>query len=295
MKKIKYLCFVGIVSLTVSCVNTKRTGHVWITSGNNLYKNSDTTISGSPVNVAAKHQLQQGMRAEVELSDDEDYIEITPVDAEQTSLVDTVQNSSVSKGNGSYYFANDEDFSLKAADAETRRTRSRYIAGDKLVYWKGQFVSQAVSIPIKYRFPTTKWGADFPYDAETDFNAGYAFGWQQTRVKAYFIYHQRAGEAIDFDTYKLHERTISFSWAGFVGPVTQTLGGDNTGNTIAGERNVLGYSAGGLVVLGVNRFNFGLALGYDDLFGKTIGNRWAYDRRPWLGFVVALDFVELDD
>ena len=158
---------------------------------------------------------------------------------------------------------------------------SDFVTTHPLVYTDNKGVLQTFTVPFKFR-PEVD---DVPSTVTAGFNAGIAYGkqWSTTTVKA--IYEQENGTMQGYD-----KRTKSFTAAPFAGLTSVSLSESNTGGDVENDRTVLGLSAGGTGVFTFNRFNLGLAVGWD--WGLEDSSEWDYQGKMWFGLVLGLDLIK---
>ncbi|MBS1979214.1 MAG: hypothetical protein JST46_17715 [Bacteroidetes bacterium] len=154
----------------------------------------------------------------------------------------------------------------------------------KAKWWERTLVAQALTIPIKMRLPTK----DLAYSVESSINLSFGFGVQFTHNSFQNNYNGN-GKYLNSVT-----RKCSLTTAFFVGPSIVSLSQKNTSPSISNERNVLGTTEGAVVVFGIGRVNLGAALGLENLYGpkESDEQKWIYNNKPWIGLVLALDFLK---
>lgn len=147
---------------------------------------------------------------------------------------------------------------------------------------KGVF--QTFTIPIKIR----RKKGDTPSNVSTSFNAGIAYGYQWNLKWLKPIYNKNDNNKVTMVGYD--QKTLSFALSPFAGLTPVSLDTSNTNNTITDGRTVLGVSFGGTGVFTFNRFNIGLALGFD--YGLNNSKNWIYQGELWTGIVLGLDLIK---
>ncbi|MEM6736362.1 MAG: hypothetical protein AAF620_09875 [Bacteroidota bacterium] len=205
---------------------------------------------------------------------------LTPMDSGQSDfkLTDKVYT---------YPLLNDSSVNLKTSTnrpllLEVNKERDLYY-GDKFIYREVDTKFEALSIPFKYR--RSKDSVD--YQIATGINIGIAYGIQFNTNK----YKPLIGK--EKDKHKLigHKlNKIANTFALFGGFTTIPLTTGNTEN-LKRDRTIIGLTYGALWNVGINRFNVGVAIGLDTgLSGDA--KDWRHQNDPWVGIVVALDFLK---
>ncbi len=134
-----------------------------------------------------------------------------------------------------------------------------------------------VSMPFKYR-PTQR---DFPQQFNTNLNGAVYLGFRND------VYQVKYKES----PLKKYDRQVThygFSFGVFTG-----IGGSAINPWVT--NNVVGYEYDGVVwakgigaFIGINNFNIGLAVGFDDLLDEN-KDFWIYQQKPWLGLAFGLN------
>lgn len=160
---------------------------------------------------------------------------------------------------------------------------------DNLPYWKDYLVLQALSVPYKIRSGLT--GTQYPngqvYNTvETGFTAnlslGYKFSWN--------TYSPNKDKLLGLNTY-----SFSITPGVFAGLGTTSISNTNTINLPSSygtsfSRSALTKSFGFFTLVGVSRFGFGYAGGFDYVSGPG-GSNWIYKGRWWNGIALSIDLV----
>lgn len=163
------------------------------------------------------------------------------------------------------------------------------VSNSRIVYTEQEPFAQAISILIKYRPSITVDNKDYQYSAASSFNAGFAFGIKRRRNWVRNGYMIDADRKVLADSRKVYKRNSDFSYGIFVGPTVQKIEQSNMKGVYANSQSILGINYGAMFVVGINRFNAGLSVGFDSFPGK-IEQSYIYNHKPWLGLVVAFDF-----
>ena len=154
--------------------------------------------------------------------------------------------------------------------------------GEKFKYWKIETIEQAITIPFKIR-PRLN---ERPYELTTGINAGFAYGlkwdWNNTRS----IFKNSNKNRIGYKN-----QTKSLVLSPFIGLAANALNTANTNNELENSRNILGVNYGFTVVVGINRFDFGVAVGKDFGFGDVVDS-WVYQNETWYGLVLGLELFD---
>ncbi|MEM6735719.1 MAG: hypothetical protein AAF620_06590 [Bacteroidota bacterium] len=150
-------------------------------------------------------------------------------------------------------------------------------------YIESQTVFQAMTIPFKYRKSLND---TIPAQVTNSFNVGFAVG-RKISWKSYRQYY-RGDKFLNPAT-----RSISLTPGLFVGPTLIELeNGESVKEPIKLDRTSAGITTGAFLVIGVNKFNIGIAFGIDKALG-TDNDKWIYQEDPfWWGFVLAFDFIK---
>jgi hypothetical protein len=291
---------IGICALVAvvfsSCVSTEKFNAIRIPADQVVYEQvKQASQQGATIKYfLIKKVLEQPIYAQAETTDPDKPFKITKVLGNaEFSKADTIENlkSKVFDNDVLYVFPKNYEFKDKAIKLKEYKSID-YIVGGKFIYKTSKSVFQAVSIPFKIR-PKKE---STPYQVSTGVNIGFAYGIQNTRHTYKKTYHYTGNKANDpsmKDLSPIHQRTssVSFTYAPVLGLTTVSLTKENTNDTVAEDRTVLGANVGALALLGINQLNLGLAVGIDYGFGSK-AKEWIYQGDPWLGIVVALDFIK---
>jgi hypothetical protein len=259
----KLLFPIAALVILSSCVNTKRFQLVYIPKGQDVYKRQ---TSGSSTSVE-KYKVTAGWQAQVK--EESNFILVTNK-VEGDEKVDATINQDLGPTTTSYF----APLNNPPSSADGKHTFGR------IVYYEMSPIFQAVSIPFKY-LPKT---GSRPYEVSTGVNTGFSYGFKFTRNA-----FKRTYDKTNF--LGSIKRQYSITPGIFLGPTTVKLNAGNTENYLTGDRTVFGMNTGIMTVFGVNKFNVGIAMGWDDAWGGP-GNRWVYDGKTWYGFIVALEFIK---
>lgn len=190
------------------------------------------------------------------------------------------------------YFYGDVSSIVKAAKAKAQKDNTPFPAFDEqdnLNYYKGYAVLQALTVPFKLRSKLS--GTQYPNNVvysnvETGFTAnlsfGYKFSWNR--------FLPSKDKVLGLNTY-----SISFTPGVFAGLSTVALTNSNTIGLPASygtafSRSALTKSFGVFTLVGISRFGFGYAGGFDYADGPGGGN-WIYKGRWWNGVALSIDLV----
>jgi hypothetical protein len=151
------------------------------------------------------------------------------------------------------------------------------LAKNSVSYTSGKPMLQALTVALKVR---PQLADSLPSQTETGFNLGIAYG-QKLELNVFGTHKNAFGDYVD---------RYSLTLGLFAGPGATDLKAANTPG-IEFERKAVMISAGGFVMLGVNRFNFGYAGGIDNAVGRS-SPQWIYQGKFWHGVVVAFDLLK---
>jgi len=152
---------------------------------------------------------------------------------------------------------------------------------DKIVYFEDNVVYQTLTIPFKFRRAI----ADKPKRLSTNFNAGFALGYQRDKTTIKPIYKNIDQTMVGYD-----KTNFAYSLSPFIGLTSISLNSENTNQSILIEQNVLGVNFGGVMVFEVNSFNIGFAIGWD--YGLDNSSSWDYQGECWTGLVLGIDLIK---
>ncbi len=145
------------------------------------------------------------------------------------------------------------------------------------------------TVPFKLRSGYSRDSIHVPSDASAGINLG--------------IYAGRKWGSTHFFADKTRSKNAySFTLGGFAGPTIVPI---NDGNSfpstdsivtkqLKAKTNQAGISFGGLAVVNINDFTFGLYFGVDYAFG-SYGKNWYYQGRPWIGFGIGYKLSTLGE
>lgn len=142
------------------------------------------------------------------------------------------------------------------------------------------WTTTAVSIPFRVRMRSGS-------DLESEFlnvGATYARIWGRTKF---------------FEQGQIEPRNMYAGIGGFIAFSQLTLNSENTNGFIAGEdeKDVASISYGINALFSLNTFNFVIAIGVDNTFGRTashyVDNVINKKARPWLGFGIGFSLIDL--
>jgi hypothetical protein len=243
-------------------VNTKKFGTAYIYKNQKVYKNFDDNSTNPPTTKLVELELKIGTEAKIEEKDN--HLKITFVG---DTVIFNSKTSNYNRPGKTYLYFPTENSKLDTIS---------------LKYLEIQSVFQGITIPFKIR-PSLNDAT--PYQVSKAVNLGLAYGLQFTH-KSYRNYYSKKGLFLNKRT-----NSISITPALFCGPTTVDLKASNTNNSVLVDKSVLGINSGVLLVVGVNKFNIGAAIGYDFGLGSE-SKDWIYQGKPWIGFVLAIDFIK---
>lgn len=276
----KYIFIMLLLIGLASCVNTKKHSTHWIPKKQILYKDSLGQERTPPLFLREK-ELVKGTIAQIE--DKKGHLKITFVsDSLSKRIEENGYKVDMRPIKDYIYFPNHSQEEKKIKQSKSNRFIQN---GAALNYWGMQPVLQALTVPIKVRPALND---QILYNASSSVNVGFAVGYKFTHY-AYQNHYQKIKEKLIY----INSRTRSYSITPgiFAGPTIVSLTGKNTEGIVKIDRSVLGLTTGGFGVFGIGNFNLGLAIGWDFSFGEE-GSKWIYNRKPWYGVVVALDFFK---
>ena len=159
-------------------------------------------------------------------------------------------------------------FPAKTASTATPKTSTLY---------RLSFDIDLMTMPLKFRFPIK----DVPPQLNTPLNGAVFFGLRNDHYK------------IKYKANPLHNsirRTVHFgySFGFFTGLGNTYMSAITTNNIVQNSYNGVVWSNGIAGTVGVNKFTFGLALGFDKLLDKQ-HKIWAYQNKPWLALTIGLN------
>ena len=298
----KYIIiFFAVILITTSCSTNRTLTQVKLKEGTTLisHHENDKAIPARE-NHFIVSKTKKGAIASIKL--EEDKIRISMNNKSDLIHLDTIytktdlgieEDSKYRIGNKFAYYSTlkGEKLKLDSLDLsddgisyldDTKDTlNDAYFISTDLKYTKNKTVFQTLTIPFKFRSATN----DKPSTVSTGFNAGIALGYQWNSTKINPIYAENKNSMIGYD-----KRDIAFSLAPFVGLNSIKLNMDNTNQSVLTERNVLGVSFGGVGVVTINKFNLGLAMGFD--YGLEDSKDWDYQGGFWTGLVLGLDIIK---
>jgi hypothetical protein len=289
-----------VILITTSCSTNRTLTQVKLKEGTKLISHHENDIL-SPVrkNYFIVAQTKKDAIASIELEEDEILISMN--DKNDLIHLDTIyvnenlgikKDSKFSIGNKFAYFSKLKVVNLKLdsldlsedgksyLDTTKNNLNDVYFISTDLKYTENKTVFQTLTIPFKFRSATNNNAST----VSTGFNAGIAFGYQWNSTKINPIYSKNNNSMVGYD-----RRDISFSLAPFLGLNSIKLNMDNTNQSVLTERNVLGISFGGVGVVTINKFNIGLALGFD--YGLENSKNWDYQGGLWTGLVIGVDLI----
>ncbi len=134
-----------------------------------------------------------------------------------------------------------------------------------------------VTMPFKYR-PTQR---GFPQQFNTQLNGAVYLGF---RNDVYQIKYKQ-NPLKKYDRQTTH---YGFSFGLFTGIGGSAINPWVTNNVVGYEYDGVVWAKGVGAFIGINNFNIGLALGFDDLLDEN-KDFWIYQQKPWLGLAFGLN------
>ena len=298
----KYLIILfALILITASCSTNRTLTQVKLKEGTILISHSENDKSIFPREshfIVAK--TKKDAIASIKL--DEDKVRISMNDKSDLIHLDTIyakidlgveEDSKFRIGNKFAYFSTLKGKNLKLDSLDFSDDEISYLDGAKenlndayfistdFKYTKNKTVFQTLTIPFKFRSANN----NKPSTVSTGFNAGIAIGYQWNYTKINPIYSQNNYSMVGYD-----RKDVSFSLAPFFGLNSIELNVDNTNQSVLIKRNVLGISFGGAGVFAFNKFNLGLAMGFD--YGLEDSKNWDYQGVLWTGLVLGIDIIK---
>lgn len=278
------LLILSISLFLFSCVNTKKTGEVYLPARQEYFKRTYNGDITNPKDSIINIKLINPKRAKVTLpAAATDFLKIQFTESiAPTDL--SVTSSRLATGNDPSAFGNYvPEFSLTVPNGVNNN--QSFTSPQKFRYIEFKKALQALSIPLKFR-PGIR--DTIPNSASAAFNVGFAYAFKFTEFNYKRLYWNDNGSAKP-----LGHLTNKFTYAfgPFIGPTIVELKSANTDGKVKKDRSVAALTLGGFFVFGVNEFNAGLAFGIDKTFGDQAGT-WMYSGKPWLGVIVAIDIIK---
>jgi hypothetical protein len=152
-----------------------------------------------------------------------------------------------------------------------------------ITYTNGYIVLQALSVPYKIRnkLSGSQYITPIQSTVETGFSANISVGYK------FALSWFRPNK----DILGLNTNSISITPGLFDGLSTVALSATNTLNApTVPNRTALVNSYGFFALLGIGRFGFGYAGGWDHATGEN-GKYWVYKGKYWNGFALSIDLV----
>jgi len=296
--KVSKLLFIALILISFSCINTKKFGTYYVKKAV-VYKNkygNNGKRSLHQYNIEKQIVTVKEEKGHLKISFAEDpgpgkrkkCNQFTEDKGKQVlsgdpkgSLDEQAINKKISESKTYFYYPADT-IGFSSNDLERRN----YYKTDDFKYHGLNPVFQTITIPFKFR---GEFADSIPATIGTSFNAGFAFGGKWTVHKYGAYYKEIDGQYSYLSTKK---KAFSLTGGGFLGPTVIALENDkNVTEIIDVDHSELGLTAGLFGVAGAGKFNLGLAVGWDMAVGRD-GDKWIYDRKPWLGLVLGLDFVK---
>lgn len=282
-----------------SCVNTKKFGVVRIPKGQHVFvkekiqypANNGESLRDCYKIMEVKLLKPAFGKKEINKSNDiqiSDFITKPSLDTVEIKDSCLIILSATEK-DASYFFPyrKEADF-VEVKDVSTKNVSLIYKLGQQFKFRESRPIFQAVSIPFKIR-PAID---SIDYKVSTGVNLGFAFGFQTTWNKYRKIYvADNNGNKNEYKSVNYQQKKYSITPALILGVTPVELNKKNTENQITEDRTVFGANIGIMGVVGINQFNIGVASGVDFGFGEDAKD-WIYQGQPWVGFVLALDFVK---
>ena len=271
---------IWVILVFNSCVNTKKTGEVWIPKGQRYYK---VAQNGAAVPAIYFKELTAPAKAQVVLpTTGKEYLSIKfthPTAVSETEFDIPIQDRDIPIDQGSFFPMEPKDHKALGSTDELKK----YVDGT-FRYWQIQRAFQALTIPIQYRPRINEFT---PAAASSNFNVG--VGWVNKFTLTTYKKLYTTEETPVFLSHNI--RNVAFSPGIFIAPTAIALTSANTNGVIKNNATVLGSTAGIIGVIGVDNLNFGVATGFDRTFG-TFAKPWIYNKKAWVGLVFSIDFIK---
>ncbi|MBC5773649.1 hypothetical protein H8S95_06210 [Pontibacter sp. KCTC 32443] len=171
---------------------------------------------------------------------------------------------------------NDTAF-LLLDDRQTLIPAAKYLdANIKSAFVNKAFGFNVITVPFKFRPPQD----DVPQQLNTSFNAALAAGFRSDRYT-----YKKVTLAPGLQR---RERFHSGYGVGlFLGAGTVLVRSAFINNALPHDYDGMVVYYGGSIVLGLGRFNTGIALGFD-LLADKYKDLWIYQNKPWIGAVLGV-------
>lgn len=147
-------------------------------------------------------------------------------------------------------------------------------------YSTTSFALQALTVPLKFRKALDD-GTKYPAQVETSINFGFA------PTLKYTVYRFNPTRTIMGQSLN----QFSINAGGLLNLGSTDLDTTITAPGLKSNRKAALLSYGGFIMLGLNNFNLGIAIGADLVLGKGHSN-WVYQNKMWKGFILALDIFK---
>ena len=183
---------------------------------------------------------------------------------------DTVKLYSLSKNN-QVYKIDTSKYKAVILPANTDK------AIDSHNFMRNSFDIDFLTIIVKYR-PVT---AGFPNQFNTNLNGAAYVGY---RKDVYHIGYQQ--NRLGF--YNRHITHYGISMGGFAGAGATAINEWTTYPSLNKEYDGLVFTKGIGAIIGINKLNFGLAVGWDNLLDKY-KSQWIYQNKAWYGVTLGLN------
>ncbi|KOY87701.1 hypothetical protein AD998_17600 [bacterium 336/3] len=148
---------------------------------------------------------------------------------------------------------------------------------NKIILNRGGLDIDLLTIPLKYRSKRI----DVPAQINSFLNGAVYLGY---RFDKYIIKYQKT----PLHLYKREISHYGFSLGLFSGLGGVFMSPTNTNNILAQEYDGVVWNKGIAGIIAIDKFNLGLALGFDNLLDKN-KNIWIYEGKSWLGLAFGLN------
>lgn len=170
--------------------------------------------------------------------------------------------------------------SLSVNTSSRRKVTLKQIKDDSLfqssVFTHPSFDVDFITVPITYR-PVSE---GFPRQLSSNFNGSLYLGFRRD------IYSVKYNRLI-LGKFKRSITHYGYSIGGFSGFGITTMNPYVTRNSISIEYDGMVWSKGISLIMGIQNYTLGIALGWDNLLDENHLN-WIYQGRPWLGLALGL-------
>jgi hypothetical protein len=148
---------------------------------------------------------------------------------------------------------------------------------DSRSFMRNSFDIDFLTIIVKYR-PVSH---DFPNQFNTNLNGAAYLGYRKDIYR--IDYHQNK-----LGFYNRHITHYGISLGGFAGMGATAINEWTTSPSLNKEYDGVVFTKGIAAILGIDKLNFGLAVGWDNLLDKY-KSQWIYQNKAWYGITLGLN------